>query len=160
MTPLPRIFMHLHASTQPRTRASRPLTTLPFFAPANQGKADSAIRPAPSLPIGETSVFLRELRARLGALAASLRLRRAHADQLEVEVSLDIVSDAATQQARAGAHAYSAEQASLEADRLFRAAQLPDTPGGTAITPAEATAAFRHLRHTHRHTHAVSQLLA
>lgn len=147
--------------------AYRPTLGLPFFARSHQGKADSPIGPATRATIGPALItprapagYLAELRARLLAFAAALRLRRAHGDQLEAEVCLDVVADAAAQQARAGDHAYTAQQAALEAERHFRAAQLPDSPGGAAITPAEATTAFRHLRQTHRHTAAVCSLLA
>lgn len=104
--------------------------------------------------------FLRELRNHLTGFAASLRQRRAYGDLLKVEIGQDIAADVQAVTAKAGGHAYSAEQAALEATRLFRAAQLPDSPGGRHITRGEAAAAFRHLRNSHRHTHAVCHLLA
>lgn len=64
--------------------------------------------------------FLAELRDRLTAFASSLRLRRAHGDQLEAEVCLDVVADAARTEHTAARLAYSAQQSDLEAARLIR----------------------------------------
>lgn len=91
------------------------------------------------------SPFLAELRTRLTAFAGVLRARRAHGDQLEAEVCLDVVADAAAAQRRAGEHAYTAEQADLEAARLIR-----ESLADGRITADEIPVLRTALRHIHR----------
>ena len=87
-------------------------------------------------------MYLAELRSRLTAFAATLRGRRLHGDQLEAEVCLDVVADAATEQGRAGRLAYTAEQADLEAGKL-----LDTVLADGRVTPTE----IRTLRTARRH---------
>jgi hypothetical protein len=104
--------------------------------------------------------YLRELRGRLAAFAQSLRFRRQHGDQLEAEVCLDIVTDADRSAATAARRAYTAEQADIEAQRLIRVALSPRSPGGAAITRAEARPILRNIRNSARHTHAIVEQFA
>lgn len=87
--------------------------------------------------------YLVELRTRLKDFAQALRLRRAHGDQLEAEVCLDVTADAIAQQSRARAFAHSAQVHDEEAARLLKAALLPTSPGGPTITPREAAPILR-----------------
>lgn len=101
--------------------------------------------------------FLGELGERLRAFAAALRLRRAHADQLQAEICLDITADATRQQACAARHAYAAEQSDLEAARILR-----ESIADGHITADEIPALRRALRHVQasaRHDHAIGQIL-
>ena len=96
-------------------------------------------------PLVAQAGFLSELRDRLTAFAATLRGRRLHGDQLEAEVCLDVVADAAVEQGRVGRLAYTAEQADIEAARLLR-----DSLADGRITADEIPCLRTALRHVNR----------
>ncbi len=90
-------------------------------------------------------IFLSELSAHLATFRASLRGRRQHGDQLQVEVAQDIVADAAAQQGRVGQLAYTAEQADLEAGQL-----LDQVLADKRVTPDEIPLLQRAARNVRR----------
>jgi hypothetical protein len=120
-------------------------------------------RSLPQAPVGEQPIatgggYLSELRSRLTAFAEALRGRRQHGDQLEAEVCLDVVADAAAAQARAGERAYTAEQADLEAARL-----LSESLADGRITAEEIPclrSALRHVNRSAQADHQITEVLA
>jgi hypothetical protein len=104
--------------------------------------------------------FLNELQRHIATVRDSLRARRLHGDQLQVEVVQDITLDLAIVQGRAGELAYTAEQADLEAARLLKLAQEPDSEGGVLITPREARPIFRHITRSAQRDHQITEALA
>ena len=116
--------------------------------------------PASCLPSPVSPGFLAELRDHLATFCATLRTRRDYPGLLQAEIAQDIIADATAQQGRAGALAYTAEQADLEADRLLTAAQQPDSDGGPAITPHEAGPILRHIRRSATADHRITEVLA
>jgi len=97
--------------------------------------------------------FIHELKTHLAGLLPGLRRRRAYADLLQVEVAIDITADAATEQARAGRLAYTAEQADREAEQILRTV-LADN----RVTPEEIPLLRTALRNIHHSAEADHRL--
>lgn len=81
---------------------------------------------------------LLELLAFIGKACARHRARGDYAGLLHDEVTADIAADCVTETRACARAAHSAETHDREALRLLQAAQDPASPGGPAITPAEA----------------------
>ena len=104
--------------------------------------------------------FLSEAGTFLRSFVTERRARRDFAAVNDGEALTAIVADAEAEQGRAATHAYTAEQADLEAARLLAAAQDPASEGGRNITPREAAPIVRHITNSARHDHQACQILA